>query len=243
MSRDFGSLMYTISTPQFSGPLSKLLELIEERELEITAFSLGSVTADFLEFTKNIEAIAPGVLADFAIVASKLMLIKSKALLPDLKLTDEEEVEIGDLEKQLQLYREIKKAGELISGLCSNNKARSFSRSLFMGRPSIFYPPKKFTPGDLHSLINTIGDVLLTASPEMGDVKFVTISLEDRIKSLVSRINKDPKSNFSKLANSGERQELVVLFLAVLHLIKEKVISVVQDRPFEDMMIEKISKS
>ena len=93
-------IMYEVKINQFSGPLEKLLELIEEKKMEITALSLAEVTGGFFNYVKRVESdIDPKILADFLVVAAKLVLIKSKALLPGLELTQEEELDIKDLEQ------------------------------------------------------------------------------------------------------------------------------------------------
>ena len=75
---------YQVKLQQFAGPLDKLLQLIEERNLDITQVNLAEVTADFLSYVKNLEQkTAPGIVADFLVVAAKLVLIKSKILLPN----------------------------------------------------------------------------------------------------------------------------------------------------------------
>ncbi len=102
--------MYELKIEQFSGPLEKLLELIEERRMEITELSLAEITADFLQYLKNIETVEPRFLADFVAIAAQLLLIKSKALLPGIKLTSEEEEKIKDLEGRLLFYKNFKPA-------------------------------------------------------------------------------------------------------------------------------------
>ena len=88
---------YEFKTEQFSGPIEKLLELIEEKKMEITELNLADVTADFLKYLEKLESVESRLLADFIVVASKLLLIKSKAILPGLPITEEEEKDIKDL--------------------------------------------------------------------------------------------------------------------------------------------------
>ena len=142
---------YTIKTELFSGPLEKLLELIEERKLEITAMNLAEVTGDFLNYLKNIqEKTEPGILADFVVIASKLILIKSKALLPNLELTKDEETEIKDLETRLKIYNEFRIAAQHIKELVEK-ETRSYSRPLLaaLGKQAVFYPPQELKLSDL----------------------------------------------------------------------------------------------
>src|SRR5262245_24863161 len=105
--------MYEVRLEQYSGPLDKLLELIEEKKLEPTQVSLAAVTADFISYVEKLEQekdVDPGVLADFVVVAARLLVIKSKVLLPGLELTEEEKVDIADLENRLKIYQEFKLA-------------------------------------------------------------------------------------------------------------------------------------
>src|SRR3989344_2344019 len=137
---------YEVKLDKFSGPLEKLLELIEARELEITLINLGKVTGDFLDYLKSLseESKHPSVLADFVVVASRLLLIKSKAILPSLELTEEEETDIKDLESRLKIYKEFKSAAIAMNALWDKNR-HSYGRELFSNLPRVFYPSKNLT--------------------------------------------------------------------------------------------------
>ncbi|HOB90128.1 MAG TPA: segregation/condensation protein A, partial [Candidatus Colwellbacteria bacterium] len=132
---------FEISTERFSGPLQKLLELIEERKLEITELSLAEITGEFLDYVHKMGEAEPKVLADFVSVAARLLLIKSKSLIPNLELTTEEEESIVDLEERLKLYKELKSAEKNVAVFWKSEK-RSFSRDFAAGsRFVVFYPP------------------------------------------------------------------------------------------------------
>src|SRR3989344_3412325 len=132
---------YQVQLDKFSGPLEKLLELIEQKQLEITLVNLAQVTGDFLDYLKNLdeESKHPSVLADFVVVASRLLLIKSKAILPNLELTEEEETDIKDLELRLKIYKEFKEASVSLDKIW-RQKNSSYGRELFMDLPPVFYP-------------------------------------------------------------------------------------------------------
>ena len=84
-------MTYQVHIDRFQGPLEKLLELIEARKLEITTVNLAAVTGEFLNYLSTLgERGNPATIADFVVVAAKLVLAKSKVLLPDLPLTAEE---------------------------------------------------------------------------------------------------------------------------------------------------------
>jgi len=127
-------MSFEVRLEQFNGPLHKLLELIEEKKLEVTQVSLAAVTADFIGYVEKLEKACPpdfeqtksglagrsgkvgrgvdaSILADFIVVAARLLLIKSKVLLPDLTLTQEEQIDIVDLENRLKVYQQFSARG------------------------------------------------------------------------------------------------------------------------------------
>jgi segregation and condensation protein A len=106
--------MYNVKLEKFEGPLELLLELIEKEQLKITELSLAHVADQYLDYIKNHDSIALENLADFLTIASRLILIKSRALLPMLQVTPEEEEEIQDLAKQLEEYKKFREASQKI---------------------------------------------------------------------------------------------------------------------------------
>ena len=98
---------------QFEGPLDLLLQLIEDQKLEITNISLAQVTDQYIQYLNHAHDLRPEDLADFLVVAAKLLYLKSRALLPALRL-DEEEADAGELEKQLKIYKEYLDASKKI---------------------------------------------------------------------------------------------------------------------------------
>jgi len=232
---------YEVAIEQFSGPMEKLLELIEDKELEITTVNLAEVTASFLNHVKDMgEEVESAILSDFLVVASQLVLIKSKVLLPSLELTEEEETSIHDLEERLKIYKEFKRAAEHVDGLW-NKKTISLSRPLFLtlGDTPVFYPPKELDTQDfvnsMNKLLATLQELLPGASKK---IKTTVISLEAKMKELVGRLQEAAHS-FRSLAKTMPKQEIVVMFLAILHLLRDKVIQVEQKDHLSDMVIKK----
>jgi segregation and condensation protein A len=226
--------MYQLNTEKFSGPLQKLLELIEEKKLIINEFSLAEITADFLDYVKKIEEAEPRLLADFVAVAAKLLLIKSRSLLPDLVVTSEEKEEIMDLETRLRIYQQFRGAGREISRLWDRGSI-SYSRELLPSfGPDFFYPPAKLTAVSLREEIEKIyrlatAERLEEVSKEMLNFEKYLSELSDRIKSGVS--------NFKEATAGRKREEIIVLFLALLHLLKDNRIKISQEEQFSDILI------
>ena len=242
--------MYQVKTEKFTGPLGKLLELIEAKKLEITQISLAEVTADFLRYVKELGAQeTTGVVADFLVVAAKLLLIKSKVLLPMLELTKEEEEDIHDLEGRLKLYREFKVAAEYVKKLWDKKEVaygREFLSSL--GETSVFYPPKEMAVSDLVKAVRNLTVTLQALIPESQSVTRQVVTIEQKMEELLNRFKEigssgDGKQSFRNLADKKSRQEVILLFLAVLHLLKDRVVKVSQSERFSDITMETTTES
>lgn len=229
--------MYELKLEQFSGPIEKLLDLIEERQLTITELNLAEITADFLNYLKQIEQIEPRLLADFVAIAAQLLLIKSKALLPDVKLTSEEKEKIKDLEGRLLFYQQFKPAINYLKKL-SEEKNVLVSRPLFFGRPAFFYPSENVKIEELFRAAKAIFETLQEV-PETQTIKSSLITLEEKIEEIARRIKicKSPGLCFDELAAQKSRSEIVVLFLAVLHLLSSQLIKIEQKDRFEKITI------
>jgi len=249
--------MYELKLEQFTGPIEKLLDLIEERKLEITELNLAEVTADFLTYldmltdadgTQTNVEISPRLLADFIVVASQLLLIKSKALLPNFQLTGEEEKDVKDLQNRLHFYRQFKPAMGHLKKLWEQNNI-SISRPLFSGRPAFFYPADNIKINDLYKLVKGIFETIQQLSEKSQTIKSSLITLEEKIEEIMNRLGPArlndvshsgrPDLNFGKLAKEKPRSEIIVLFLALLHLLAKQLIKVEQKKQFSDIMIEK----
>lgn len=235
--------MYEVKLQQFQGPLDKLLELIETKKMEITEIGLAEVTGDFLNYLKELEKnIAPSLLADFLVVAAKLVLIKSKALLPVFELTNEEETEIQDLEAQLKIYREFKRASRHIQEAWEKN-SQAFSRPLFLNfgtAPSFFYPPQNLKIDDLIKAVKNLLSSLRSLIPEAAKVvKEAVITIEMKIKELLARFQNSLEESFKKLAAGKSKKEVIVYFLAILHLLKDRLVNVEQNQQFGDIILRK----
>src|SRR3989344_4656847 len=91
-----GQTGFSIKTPLYEGPFELILNLIEERKLLVSDISLSSVTDEFIQHVKNQAAFPMEEAANFVSVAATILLIKSKSLIPELTLTNDEETDIRD---------------------------------------------------------------------------------------------------------------------------------------------------
>ncbi|OHA92706.1 MAG: hypothetical protein A3G47_00555 [Candidatus Zambryskibacteria bacterium RIFCSPLOWO2_12_FULL_39_45] len=233
---------YQVKTHIFEGPLDTLLSLIEKRKLFINDISLSQVADDYIAYIKQRENVADNFpIADsahFILIASTLVLIKSKSLLPNLTLTEEEEHSIEDLEARLTEYQKYK-------ALSVHLRERFGIHAEYLRLPSkekviVFAPDKNTT---ISCLYETISSLIL----EIPKIEFVpkavvqkVISLEEMMEDLRERITASLKMSFKDFAkvDKAEKVSVIVSFLAMLELVKQGIINVRQDHDFHDIEIE-----
>lgn len=230
---------YTIKTEVFEGPLALLLSLIEKRKFFINDISLAQVADDYIEYINNQEDFPMASTADFILVASTLVLIKSKSLLPTLDLSSEEEGSIDDLEKRLKLHQKMKELSLHITKQFGKNIM--YPRTLSKNVEPVFSPDEDLTTfkikeGIMFVLHNLPKKVIALPKKVVEKV----ISLEEVMKNLTERITKSLKMSFKEFSGIGKKEkvDVIVSFLAMLELVKQGAISVTQDEHFSDITIE-----
>lgn len=234
---------FAVRVEEFEGPLPLLLELVEKRQLAINRVSLAQVADDFLNYVKKRESPTMAMLAEFLVVASTLMLIKSISLLPSLAPSESESGDINELERRLKLYQMIRQAALTLEGQ--------------FGKQPIFFPPSRrtetiiFSPSaelTIPNLLTSMKNLLATlpvsaASLPRAAVKKI-ISLEEMIKDLISRVQMALRMNFSEFIKGQsaswrkEKINIIVSFLALLELCKQGAIEVDQTDHFQEINIE-----
>lgn len=229
------STKFSITTPVFTGPLDLLLQVIEKRQLFINDITLAKVTDDFISYIEGKGDFPVGEIAEFIVIASTLLLIKSKSLLPNLELSPEEEGDIIDLENRLKEYKIFKDLSHHIEERFGKNVI--YLRTEKSTQP-IFTPSKEITK---QSILESIRSVISAfPAPEKLPTKTVrkVMSLEETIEKLLKRIGQSFKTNFREFSgkNSG-KENIIVSFLAVLELIKRGTVEVNQENHFGEIDI------
>ena len=232
--------MYRFKLEKFEGPLDLLLNLIQDEKFDISEVSLAGVTDEYLKYIENNPEISPEELADFLVIATKLLLIKSKMLLPEIQLDEEDDV--SSLAKQLKIYQEYLKAMQMIQGLINQ---RHFW--YWRARPPVSLTPK-FSPGSLTTgkLKEAFMEILKTLEklvilPESVMAK--TVSLQEKIRQIKDAIKSVATLNFNNLMSRAKsRTEVIISFLALLELVKQQEIHVHQMDNFGDIVIKRAPK-
>ena len=239
MAEEKQSETYQIKTTVFEGPFGLLLELVEKRKLFINDVSLAEVTEDYLNYMNKLGSVSHGDITSFVLVASTLILIKSKSLLPNLNLTDEEQGDIKNLEERLRLY-------ELFIKLGGNIKSNFGKKIIFapLERKNdniVFLPDEQITKESMMAFVRGVlgGMPKKVFLPEV-EVRKV-ISIEEMIDKLTERIKNSLKMNFKdfggKVTNREEKITLIIGFLAMLELVRQGILNAVQEN--DDIIIEK----
>ncbi|MDO8529587.1 MAG: segregation/condensation protein A [bacterium] len=230
-------MTYHAKLDKFEGPLDLLLKLIEEQKLNIAEVSLASVADQYLEYLSQKERITLENLADFLTVASKLILIKSKALLPNLEFSEEEEKEIVDLERQLAEFKKFKDISTALGRMAESGRI-SFSREKFLGTQLFFYPPENINVFDLKKFFAQVLDNIPVLEKLEEEMVREVITLEQKIEHLQNFLRKKIETSFSDLVSGAENKvDVIVSFLAMLEMVKQKIINVEQNSLFQDIKI------
>ncbi len=230
-------MAFVAKTSSFEGPLDLLLSLIEKRKLLINEISLAKVADDFIVYVQSHREFPLGETAHFILIASTLLLIKSKSLLPNLELSVEESADVASLEKRLRAYQRIK---ELSHAIATRYGAKPlYPRTVYLDRAVVFAPDRR-TSGTfmLESVRNVLKALPVLVELPKAIVKKV-VSLEEMIERLGKRISDSLQLSFREFAEVGkvEKVNVIVSFLALLELVKQGTISVLQDEHFEDIAI------
>lgn len=241
--------LYNVKQETFEGPLELLLSLIEQRKLFVNEISLAEVTNDYISYIKSLSNITTEKhIADvsyFLLISATLILIKSKSLLPTLTLTEDETEKINDLEKRIAIYKIIKDSTIEINNIFGKN-------IIFMPNERIWSDPI-FSPDPIISIDNiksSIFDVISRVPKKVDNLPEVeikkVINIEEVMNNLTERIENAINVSFKNFAKgngdkTGEEAKVnvIISFLAMLELVREGIVDVIQNSTFGDIEINK----
>jgi segregation and condensation protein A len=228
--------VYTVKNEQFEGPLDLLLSLIEREQMDITQISLARITSSYLEMIGGMQGNSSD-LADFLVVAAKLLYIKSRDLIPNMA-SEDEEAEIEDLETKLREYQKFKNAAKHLE-LVLADENRGYSRRAKNENAISFTPPSNIDSGSLFAIFQEILEKVKEDTPEKTEIVHEPkVTLEDKRVHITKHLSKTGKVSFRKiLSQSSSKIEVIVTFLAILEMVKQKEVSVSQDDNFADFLI------
>jgi segregation and condensation protein A len=230
---------------KFQGPLALLLSLIEKEELDITEIGLANICDQYIDYINiNNNTIGPDEMAEFLLVAAKLLYIKSKTLLPYL-YNDEEEEDIEDLKTQLRMYKEFISASENIRKLAQGKRfsfAKPFKAN--QARKQLLKLSSFIAPQELNvvEIKDTFQEILDNLEPRVEKIEEdrmdYMLSIDDRIDYIQGLLKKNMQASFSSLiSGSNNKTEVIVNFLALLELVKQRQLNFKQHSMFGEIDI------
>lgn len=223
---------------QFSGPLDLLLALIKDSKLDITELALSKVTEQYLQYLDKLEEQKKAEeLADFLVIGTRLLFLKSRMLLPQFAPEEEEGPSLQD---QLALYKSFVDASHKVNKLWMN-KHWSIFRIEPPRKAKEFVPPENLSNENIKQSMLLLLSRLKPLKPLPQTTIDRAISMKDRIDKIRNLINKSHRVEFHEiLENAKNKTEIIVSFLALLELVKQKTVGLKQSETFGDIVIEKV---
>ncbi len=237
--------MYQIQLDNFEGPIDLLLYFIRRDEVDIYDIPISKITKEFVETVEEWEKMHLHVAGDFIVMASTLMRIKAKLLLPRPELDDDGEIidPRTELVNQLVEYKRYKNAAEVLNNL-SNDQSQKFTRQL---EPLIFGDELDVEENLILDV--TLFDLARFFKSAMDSMPVVSqfelnrepVKLEEQKKFIFKHFDGDGKLKFSIILDKLEtRMEIVVTFLAILDLVRDGSCKLIQEKVFGDLELQKI---
>jgi segregation and condensation protein A len=228
-----------IKVEQFEGPLDLLLTLIEDQQMDVSTLALAKVTEQFLTYVKNLQEKNPHNLADFLIIAAKLLVIKSKSLLPNLELGIEEEEAAFDLTSQLLTYKKYKEVAKLLKRM-DMSRRQSWTHDVDFNDRITFVPDPDITvqvlAQSLTGLASELKEIVRLPQQTMKEV----VSISEKIANIQKLISEKVETSLSTLLKDAKsKTEVIVTFLALLELTKQRIVFLEQTEHFADIIIKK----
>jgi segregation and condensation protein A len=227
-------MAYTVKLEVFEGPLDLLLHLIKKNELDIFNIPIAQITSDYLNYIKLFRRLNIDFAGEFLVMASTLIHIKSKMLLPSIETVEEEEPEDyqAELAVRLSEYEKFKEAASML-------KEREIIQRNIYGRLPMISGEEEYTiEASLFDLVDAFQRVVFRAKEEVREIIQEDIRIEDRVREILNLLENRRFINFERIF-SGQRTKrlLIVTFLALLELIRLRMVFARQAKPFGDIRI------
>jgi len=226
---------FSIKTDSYEGPFEVLLDLIEARKLLVNDLTLANITEDFIQHVRAQEAFPVEEAANFIQIAATLLLIKSKSLIPDLELSDDENADVEDLRRRLTAYEKVREA--------SRELARIYGKRMMVPpgeRPPdvVFAPSRDLSAAALAEALARV----LAAREEVEELPTARVkplvTIEEMMDRLAKRVQSAMNLSFNEFSKgTKERVEVIVSFLALLELVKQGAVAAEQFDTYGDIRI------
>lgn len=231
-------MAHSIILEKFQGPLDLLLQLIEQEKLDISEIAIAKVIEQYFAYLSKMEEKQPDELADFLVIATKLVYLKSKYLLPFLYPEPDEGPSLAE---QLKLYKRYAQASKVVEKLWSRGLV-AYGRA----EPPPARSPEFALPGNASVMnLQSAMILLLRRLKPLAALPQVTIdhsvSVKHKIEAIYAKVKELHRLSFGDIWRAASsKTEIIVSFLALLELVKQQRVSIIQSVAFEDMVIRRV---
>ena len=235
---------YEVRTEVYEGPLDLLLDLIVKSELDITRLALAAVTDQFLAHLSDLQQNSAVEVSGFLVIAAKLVQIKSEALLPRPPEREEgEEDPAESLARQLKIYRAVKTTSKWLQ----NREDEGLHSYIRLAPPPIIEEDLDLTGvtvDNLVAMLETLYQFQEEAAPITSVVSIPKVTIKNKIRELLERLQKESILSYRNMLPAHyDRVEAIVLFLAILEMVKQRYAIAEQTGLFADIAISPTDKA
>ncbi|MDR3256537.1 MAG: segregation/condensation protein A [Endomicrobium sp.] len=229
-------MVYDIHLDSFEGPLDLLLHLIKKNDLEISEIKIAEITAEYLAYLDLMQELNIDIAGEFLVMASTLMQIKVRELLPlNDKRDDEDENPLDQLKNRLFEYQKYKEVGTLLSYKIMENSQVYYRPAFVLSKQDFILDVTIF------DLISSFREVLKVLPENIKEIMYQEIPIETKIREILDVLDGKQYISFTEvLKMQRTKMALIVCFMAVLELVKNKQIVAKQSELFSEIRIYRI---
>ena len=227
---------YDVHLETFEGPLELLYKLVRKSDLEIEEIQISQITQEYLLAIENIQNLNLDTAGDFLVMAATLMQIKAKMLHPDNEKDKEDaDIELNKIKERLLEYQKYKEVSKLLSA-----KEQEYSQTYYRPAPKI--PDQDFEiEATIYDLVKSFQSALKTLPKEVREIMYREIPIEVKIREILDILEGKQYLTFTEIAKiQPSRSAMIVCFMAVLELVKNKQVVAKQSNLFEDIRIYRV---
>lgn len=222
-----------IETEEFNGPMDLLLNLVEKEKIDIENVDLSKITNKFIEEVENLKNHSTKDLTDFIYLASTLLYIKSKKLLPKNDFDEDDQIDEDLIKQRLIEYKKFKEISKQLIEL-ENISSKHFRKiqedlSFYQSeKENLIVPDINLLSETLLEILNKVDNRIVIEETEIIEAE--EYKIEDCIEDILWKVEKNNKYSFSYfLSKKTNRNEVISVFLALLELLKSNILKVVKN--------------
>lgn len=239
--------MYRVKLQEFEGPLDLLLFFIKRDELDIYDIPISRITKEFLEYLHFMQELDLEVAGDFIVMAAELMHIKVRMLLPREATEEEEEDPRAELVRRLLEYKRFKEASAVLSRL-EDESVKLYYRQGFQSDPRLVTledQEESLKSVTMFNLISSFKRVLDSAPKKIyHDVELMNVSIDEQMSYIADVFRfKDSVTFFELVSHMTEKIRIIVTIIAMLEMVKNKIIALRLADHEDDFVIYKVEES